>query len=121
MMRRLVSLLALLAVTACASNPEPVVAVPTSLGGMVDCVLQLAGKAGYRTASGEALQFQADAVVSAVKRSPEGETGLVAFFRWGPTREQRTIAFTPLPHGIPMFDFRADALRRRINRTCLEQ
>ena len=117
-MRRFVPFLAL-SVMACASSPDPVIAVPTSLGGMVDCVVRLAGRSGYRTSTEESLDFQGDVVISAVRRGPEGESGLVAFIRWGPTPEQRTIAFTPLPHGSPMFAFRADGLRRRINRTCL--
>jgi hypothetical protein len=88
---------------------------------MVDCVVRLAGKSGYHTTTEESLDFQGDAVISAIRRGPEGESGLVAFIRWGPAAAQRTIAFTPLPHGRPTFEFRADALRRRINRTCLGQ
>jgi hypothetical protein len=119
-MRNMAPLLATVAVLACASNPAPVGDIPTSLAGVVDCVIRVAGASGYRTASEEALQFQADAVVRAVQRGP-GERGLVAFIRWGATPAERTIAFTPLPHGSVMFDSRSDAIRRRIHRTCLGQ
>jgi hypothetical protein len=119
MMLRVAPLLAAAAVMACASTPAPAVDIPTDLGGVVNCAIHVADASGYRTTSEEALPFQADAVVRAVKSGPEGQRGLVAFVRWGATPEERTIAFMPLPRGSLTFDPRSNALRRRIERTCL--